>query len=451
MSSGTIRVRFPPSPTGYCHVGTARMALLNYLFAKKHGGTIVFRIEDTDRERSKKEYEEDIVESIKWLGLSWDEFHRQSERTTIYTEHLRSLIGADKAYISEEESKKEAGKRVKVVRLRNPGKTITFADALRGDITFDTTELGDFAIARAEDDPLYHFTVVVDDALMGITHVIRGEDHISNTPRQILIQEALGFARPAYAHYPLFLGSDRSKLSKRQGDVAVRDYRAKGYLPEALVNYIGVLGWTPPSGREIMSLDDMVAEFELDGLHKSGAVFDIEKLNWFNRQYLLALSEKRFTEEALAILREELAKRDLSGGEVSSSLMSVVRERVSVWEDLRVSIQAGEYDYFFKDPAPDAKRIPDKKSLPEEARTHLEATRKTLSSLSDADFGNMETVKASVWEYATAQGRGKVLWPLRYALTGAERSPDPFMVAHVIGKEATLRRIDTAVHLLGAL
>ena len=270
------------------------MAVLNYLFARKHGGTIVFRSEDTDKERSSPEFEEDILDSLKWLGLSWDEFYRQSERTEIYRAALRTLIDEGKAYVSEEESKKEAGVKVRIIRLKNPGTKITFTDIIRGDITFDTTELKDFAIARSDVDPLYHLAVVVDDADMKITHVIRGEDHISNTPRQILIQEALGYPRPVYAHYPLHLSADRSKLSKRTGDVAVRSYREKGYLGDALLNYIAVLGWTPPSEREILSLDEMIAEFELKDLHKSGAVFDLEKLRWYNREYLLQKTDEEF-------------------------------------------------------------------------------------------------------------------------------------------------------------
>ena len=227
----TVRVRFPPSPTGYCHVGTARMAILNYMFAKRNNGTIIFRSEDTDKERSTREFEDDIIEQLHWLDLSWDEFYRTTELVGTHTKELQKLIDEDSAYLSEEESKKEPGKMARVVRMRNPGKVVTFTDVIRGEITFDTTELKDFTIARAIDDPLYNFAVVVDDASNGITHVIRGEDHISNTPRQILIQEALGYPRPLYAHYPLHLGADKSKLSKRTGDVAVRSYREKGYLP----------------------------------------------------------------------------------------------------------------------------------------------------------------------------------------------------------------------------
>ncbi len=445
----SVKVRFPPSPTGWCHVGTARMAVLNYLFARKHGGTIVFRSEDTDKERSSREYEADIIEQLRWLGLSWDSFQRTSELVAHHTHALTTLIETDKAYLSCEESKREPGTFVEVVRLRNPGKAVTFTDLIRGDITFDTAELGDFAIARAIDDPLYHLAVVVDDAAEGITHVIRGEDHISNTPRQILIQEALGYERPQYAHYPLHLGADKSKLSKRTGDVAVRSYREKGFLPDALINYIAHLGWTPPSGKELMSLDEMVEEFELTELHKSGAVFDLEKLRWYNREYLLRETEASFAAYVLPLLKSAIELRGLPWDDaVGGKLVPTLRERMSVASDLAEMIGAGEYDFFFADPAPDAAHIPEKKSNPADARTHLAYARTALEGLTTF---TPETVKDTLWTYAAEHGRGAVLWPLRYALTGQQRSPDPFVVASIIGKTATLRRIDHALSLIARL
>jgi glutamyl-tRNA synthetase len=444
-----VKVRFPPSPTGFCHVGTARMALINYLFAKKHGGQIIFRSEDTDKERSSKEFEQDIVDSIQWLGLDWDEFFRQSERTPIYVELIQKLISEDKAYISEEDSKKNAGEKVRIVRLRNPGKVITFSDIIRGEITFDTTELKDFAIARAIDDPLYHLTVVIDDALMGITHVIRGEEHISNTPRQILIQEALGYERPIYAHYPLFLGSDRSKLSKRTGDTAVREYRDAGFLSDALRNYIGVLGWTPPSGREILSLEEMISDFDLKDLHKSGAVFDMEKLRWFNREYLLKMRDDDFEAEALRRLQNSLAARNISWDEATArKLMPLLRERTHVWSDIETMVEAGELDLFFADPQPEVAAIPQKGTSPQDAVKHLRSASELLSAVSDEEFSDAEKVKAAVWPYAEQEGRGAVLWPLRFSLSGLQKSPDPFMMASTIGKASTLRRINTAITLL---
>jgi glutamyl-tRNA synthetase len=423
------------------------MAVLNYLFAKKHGGTIIFRSEDTDRERSTREYEEDILDSLHWLGLSWDEFYRQSERLEAHRVALQKLIDAGTAYISEEESKKEAGKMVSIVRLRNPGKEITFHDIVRGDITFNTTELGDFAIARAIDDPLYHFAVVVDDADMGITHVIRGEDHISNTPRQILIQEALGYARPQYAHFPLHLSADRSKLSKRKGDVAVRSYREKGYLPDALLNYLATLGWTPPSGKEILNLQEMIQEFELIQLHKSGAVFDIEKLRWYNREYLQRMDAESLAVYILPTLKEAISARVPWDSDRGATIVPFVKERISISGDIAELAAEGEWDFFFADPQPATARIPEKKSTPQEAARHLGYARDALSKLDESDW-NETTLKSTLWDYASREGRGAVLWPLRYALSGRDKSPDPFVIAGTIGKEATLRRIDSALELL---
>lgn len=449
MTQTPCKVRFPPSPTGYCHVGTARMAVLNFLFARKNSGSIVFRSEDTDRERSKVEFEEDIKEQLTWLGLGWDEFERQSERAALHAAALKQLVIEDKAYVSEEPSKNDANVLVKVVRLRNPGKTITFTDMIRGDITFDTTELKDFVIARSETDPLYHFAVVMDDHDMGVTHVIRGEDHISNTPRQILIQEALGFDRPFYAHYPLHLGADKSKLSKRTGDVAVKSYREKGFLPEALLNYIAHLGWTPPSGREIMSLDEMIAEFEIKDLHKSGAVFDLEKLRWYNREYLLKLNDDTFRSGALSALQAAIDRRALPWNDaMGDKLLSILKERISVWGDIDEQVADGEYDYFFDDPAPAKESIPQKGDEPAVALRHLSWAYEALHATPPESFNDVSRLKDVMWDYATAEGRGSVLWPLRFSLSGRAKSPDPFTIASLIGKDATLRRIDSARALL---
>jgi len=447
MSS--IKVRFPPSPTGYCHVGTARMAVLNYLFAKKHGGTIYFRSEDTDRARSSIEFEDDIKEQLAWLGLSWDDFSRTSELIEKHTEAMQRLVSEDKAYVSKEPAKDDPSRTVEVVRLRNPGKTITFTDVIRGDITFDTTELGDFVIGRAINDPLYHLAVVVDDASQGITHIIRGEDHISNTPRQILIQEALGYTRPVYAHYPLHLGADKSKLSKRTGDVAVRSYREKGFLSEALLNYIAVLGWTPPSGREILSLDEMVQEFELEDLHKSGAVFDIDKLRWYNREYLLRLPEDNFALSALEWIKKALAARTIAYEEaVAQKLLPILRERISVWSDIDTLVEEGELDFFFQKPQLNKEEIPGKGSDAHIALRHLEKIHELLSTAADEIYSSDERLKNTVWDYASEAGRGPVLWPMRYSLSGRAKSPDPFIIAAILGKEESLSRLRAAQEML---
>ena len=444
----SVKVRFPPSPTGYCHVGTARMAVLNFLFAKKHGGTILFRSEDTDRERSTKEFEDDIVNQLEWLGLAWDEFYRSTEMVERHKEAMQQLIHEGTAYVSEEESKKDPGQKVRVVRLRNTGKTVSFTDAIRGDITVDTTDLGDFVIGRAIDDPLYHLAVVVDDAKDGITHVIRGEDHISNTPRQILIQEALQYPRPLYAHFPLHLAADKTKLSKRKGDVAVRSYREKGYIPEALLNYLAILGWTPPSGREVLSIEEMIAEFDLKDLHKSAAVFDLEKLRWFNRQYVERMNDEDFAHSAHPFLLAALKERGLPSDEnLQRAVMPLLLERTSVADDIKEIAREGQLDFFFIRPTLDPAKIPDKRTAGEVARKHLTFAEGALIALSKSDWSETR-IKDALWAYATENGRGAVLWPLRYALSGQEKSPDPFTIAAIIGREETLSRIRGALEAI---
>ena len=274
---GKVAVRMAPSPTGNFHVGGARTALFNFLFAKQNNGKFILRIEDTDKERSKKEFENDIFESLKWLGLKYDECYRQSERGEVYRNYVEKMLSNDSVYEAED----------KVIRFRNPNKKTKFNDLVRGEIEFDTTELKDFVIAKSVDEPLYHLAVVIDDFESGITHVIRGEDHISNTPRQILIQEAIGAPRPLYAHLPLILAQDRSKLSKRKHgeSVSLDYYRHKGYSRDAIINYLALLGWNPGTEQEIFTLPELINVFDLERVHKGGAIFDEKKLAWVNRKH----------------------------------------------------------------------------------------------------------------------------------------------------------------------
>src|SRR3989338_10065153 len=253
-----IITRFPPSPTGPLHIGNVRTALFNYFFARQNGGQFIVRVEDTDKVRSKKEYELGMLDSLKWLGLSRDgQLWHQSERVEIYKKYLRKLIDEGKAYVSQDTE----GDNKEVIRFKNPNKVITFTDLVRGEISFDTSDLKDFVIARNVDDPLYHLTVVVDDHEVGVTHIIRGDDGISNTPRQILLQEAIGATRPQYAHVPLILAPDKSKMSARHGATSLRDFRAKGYLPEAIINYLALLGWNPGTDQEIFTIAELIEEF----------------------------------------------------------------------------------------------------------------------------------------------------------------------------------------------
>jgi glutamyl/glutaminyl-tRNA synthetase len=298
--SEKVIVRFPPSPTGNLHIGTARTLLFNYLFARKQGGKIVMRFEDTDKERSRKEFEENILDGLKWLGIGFDEGPlRQTERGEVYKKYLQKMLDEGSAYVSQEMEGDPTSPRLQrarskeVIRYKNHNKVIKFEDAVRGEIEFDTTELKDFVIAKSLEEPLYHFAVVVDDHEMGVTHVIRGEDHISNTPRQILIQEAIGATRPVYAHIPLILAPDRSKLSKRHGATAVSEYREKGYLPEAMVNYLALLGWNPGTEQEIFTMEELIKEFDLKKIQKGGAIFDEKKLQWVNKEHIKRLPPEK--------------------------------------------------------------------------------------------------------------------------------------------------------------
>jgi glutamyl-tRNA synthetase len=441
MEAKKIITRIAPSPTGHLHIGTARTALFNYLFARKHGGTFIIRSEDTDRARSTKEFETGILEGLEWLGLEADAFYRQSERTDIYRNHLEILIESEKAYLSKEDSKTHPGTQVEVVRLRNPGRVITCHDEIRGDISFDTTELGDFVIARSLDDALYHFTVVVDDFLSGVTHIIRGEDHISNTPRQILIQEAIGAERPHYAHLPLILASDRSKMSKRHGATSIAEYRAEGFIAPAIINYLALLGWNPGTEQELFTLQELIPVFDLSQIQKGGAVFDREKFIWFNREHIRKLSDAELVDAIMDVIPENV--RALANNESITRILPLIRERAHTLSDITTGFTDGEFSFLFSIPTYSKELLKFKKDPDVEAALpRLEIVQTLLQNISN--FPSVDEVRAALWDYAEATGRGEVLWPLRTALTGRERSADPFTVISCIGKEAALERIRAA-------
>ncbi|MEQ1760377.1 MAG: glutamate--tRNA ligase [Vicinamibacterales bacterium] len=339
-----MRVRFAPSPSGHLHVGNARTALFNWLLARGSNGTFVFRIEDTDVARSSRESEQSIIDDLRWMGLTWDEGverggdhgpYRQSERLHIYRAHAVELLATGKAYqcfctaeqleadrqaaLSEgrapkytgrcrDLSRQDARRRVEagepaVVRLRVPqGREIVFRDLVRGAITFETAIIGDFVLTRSNGYPAFNFAVVIDDALMAITHVVRGEDHISNTPRQLLVYEAFGWRAPTFAHLPLVLGPDHAPLSKRHGATSVAEFRERGYLPEALTNYLALLGWSPGEGEEIVPLEDLARRFDLESVGHSAGVFDTEKLAWVNRHYLKVADPSRLAQLTVPFL-----------------------------------------------------------------------------------------------------------------------------------------------------
>lgn len=425
MNNSSITTRMAPSPTGKFHIGSARTALFSYLYAKNQGGKFILRIEDTDKERSKKEFEDNIIESFKWLGLNYEEFYRQSERTEIYKDYLKKLIESGHAYVSKEEPKEE-GERGEVIRFKNPNTKIKFNDVILGDIEIDSTDLGDFVIAKDLETPLYHLTVVVDDGLMKVSHVIRAQEHIANTPRQILILEALGFKRPVYAHIPLVLAPDKTKLSKRHGAVALLDYRDQGYLPEAVINFLAFLGWNPGTEQEIFAMDELIKNFSLEKVNKGGAVFNTEKLNWYNREYIKKMPEDK-------ILIEIKKYLDISEDMLVRALPSII-ERINKWSDLENNEEFGFYKNLSEY---EANSLVWKKSTSEKAKEYL---NKILELLKEADFSNSETIKESIWSYVEESGRGDVLWPMRYALSGKDKSPDPFTLAYIFGKEETDRK-----------
>ena len=451
-NSSPIKVRIAPSPTGFLHIGTGQSALYNWLFAKKMGGKFYLRIEDTDKERSTKEYEQSILDALKWLDLDWEgEVIRQSERTDNYRKALEQLLREGKAFYchhSQEELEAERQRQEYekvpprhecnhknlplgtegggIIRLNvgDSPQIISFDDQIRGPIEFKASLMGDLSIARSVSDPLYNFAAVVDDAEMEITHVIRGEDHISNTPKQILIYEALGKKPPLFAHLPLILAPDRTKLSKRHGAMAVTDYK-KDYLPDSLINFLGGLGYT--FSKDILSRDEMVAEFDLTKIHKSGAVFDTKKLNWINTQYMKRLTPDEF--------------RNVSGiTEVSDAAVPLITERLEKLSD------AEGFAYLWQEPEYPKEMLLWKTSSSEEVKDSLSKTSAVIEKL---DLVSDESLRNELEALSVSIGnKGLVFWPLRVALSGKDKSPDPVQLAVVLGKEEALRRVQKAIGLL---
>lgn len=464
-----IRVRIAPSPTGLLHIGTARTALFNWLFAKKNSGKFILRIEDTDKERSKPEHEKDILEGLIWLGLEWDEFYRQSEREAIYKEYLEKLLKKGNAYWcfcgkEELEKEKEAmqkdGKAPKyggkcgriipatagarrqsgesaVIRFRMPEKIVKFADLIRGEVEFDTALFGDIVIAKDLENPLYNFSAVLDDGLMKISHIIRGEDHIANTPKQIAIQEALDLPLPIYAHLPLILAPDRSKLSKRFNETSLNEYRKRGYLPEAMINFMALLGWHPEGDREVFPLNEIAEKFEIEKVQKGGAIFNEGKLNWFNGEYIKSIETEDLVERAAGFAPEERLKDK----ELFQRAVLAERERMTRLCDFK---ELG--GFFFELPDYETELLVWKNTPPQKIRENLEAVLKILEVASSEDEAEEKLISL-----AEERGRGEVLWPTRAALSGKKASPGPFEIIRVIGVPESRKRLGKAVRVIRLL
>lgn len=455
-----IVTRFAPSPTGLLHAGNYRTALFAYLFARKNKGAFYLRIEDTDRTRSKKEYEDNIIESLNWLGLEWDnkEIYRQSEHVEDHKNALKRLIEQGNAYISHESG--EDGSKKDIVRFRNPNIDVSFTDVIRGTITFNTTELGDFVIAKSLTEPLFHLAVVVDDNAMGITHIIRGEDHISNTPRQILIARALGYKDFIYAHIPLVLAPDRSKLSKRKGALPITAYRDRGFLPQAMINFMSFIGWNPGGEVEVMSKEELINAFTLERIQKSGAVFNEEKLLWFNKEYMKKIPLTEILDRVN--LAKQKHKLNLLTEEGAIWLSVLLQKTITTLGDFEKVCEKGDFDYLKKETLElDQTLLIWKKSTKEEVAEYLnyikqllEPTKNQTKWTSREQISPIENIREEISQLeqikklASEKGNGPILSPLRYALTGQKNSPNWEDVMYHIGPKVTYDRITHAISLL---
>ena len=442
-----IVARFAPSPTGAAHAGSYRSAMFSWLFARHNGGKFILRIEDTDTARNKEGSDAQIIDSLAWLGLDYDALYYQSHNLARHKEIIGILIDSGHAYVSKEPAKDGSGDK-ELIRFKNPNKSITVHDLIRGDVTIDITDLGDFIIARTMDEPVFHLANVIDDHDEGVTHVIRAEEHLANTPRQIAIFEALGWDIPTYAHLPLVLGADKLKLSKRRGAPAMLEYREMGYLPEAVFNCVTLVGWNPGGDQEIFSKDELINLFELDRVQKGGAMFGEEKLNWFNREYMKKLPYEEQEENILKYLPENIKSLPNFSVTKIHTLVPTIIDHIEKFADVKTMAEAGEFDFYFSAPQVPAEKINFKKTEAAETKTHLEAVIRILEIIPEHEW-SMTSVKDAVMAYAdTLPARGAVLHPMRFSLSGKDRSPDPFTIASVIEKQETLARLNSALALL---
>jgi len=488
-----VRTRFAPSPTGYLTVGGAWTAFFTWLLARHHQGQFVLRIEDTDRSRSTEAYEAALLEDLRWLGLDWDEGpdiggpygpYRQTERTALYTEHARMLLERGVAYCCyctpeelEAERQRAAAEHrpyrysgrcrgltvAERERLEREGRhpalrfqvpqghpPIVVADLVLGRVEFAPEDLDEFIIQRSDGTPLYNFANVVDDHGMRVTHITRGSEHLSNTPRQFLMYEAFGWAQPEVAHFPSLLGVDRKKLSKRHGDTAVREYAAQGYLPETLVNFFALMGWYPEDGREIFSVVELTERFRIEEMGRSGAIFDVQKLNWMNGEYMRE-TYRRNPERVVDLVIGCLRSEGLLNGEISRAQRSYVARVVGIMgERLRLPRDILTYgDFFFRDEVVHEPQAVQKFFRGPETVAVLRHLRRALGAATPFD---LETIEAAIRGAAAEMGVESkvVIHPLRVALTGKTVGPGLFELIEVLGKDRVLARLDRAVAIAEA-
>jgi glutamyl-tRNA synthetase len=481
-----VRVRFAPSPTGYLHVGGARTALFNWLYARRHGGTFVLRIEDTDAERSSWEMVTGIVDGLRWLGLDWDEGpdiggphapYFQSERIDQYRAAAERLVADGRAYYCycpveelqqkrqaaeaavggwvydrtclslppDEIARREADRQPRAVRFKVPGGETTFADLVRGDIRFDNAHIEDFVILRSDRQPTYHLSVVVDDVAMEITHVVRGDDHISNTPKQVLLYEAFGRTAPAFAHVPLIMGPDKKRLSKRHGATSVMEYARLGYLPEAMVNFLALLGWSPGSDEEVFTREELVARFMLEGISGGNAVFNPEKLDWFNQQHIARLPAGDLAARLRPLLEAAgLWREDLAGARSAwfSRLLELLKPRAKKLDQFVDEARPFLEDWPARDEAAAAKHL---------STAALSGPLRTLiGALSELDPYIPAEIERVVRVSAASSGikAGALIHATRVAVTGRAVSPGLFETLELLGRDRAIERLRAAVAAL---
>lgn len=423
-----IRVRFAPSPTGNLHIGGARTALFNWIYARSTGGKFILRIEDTDQARSKPEFLEEILFSLNWLGFKWDELYHQSERFNIYKEYADKLLSEGKAYIEETEGKKA------VIYKVNPRK-IVVNDLIRGQIEFDSETIKDQVLIKSDGTPTYNFACVVDDAAMNITHVIRGDDHISNTPKQIMLYDALGFKIPEFAHLPLIMGKEGGRLSKRTGATAISEYRNMGFLPEALVNYLLLLGWAPGENREVIDINEAIKLFDIKHVNKTAAILDMDKLNWMNNQYLKNKDPEKLADEVIPmlILKGYIDKDNFDRNYIVS-LLELFQARLTVLNDF-----PDWADFFFlKEIIVDEKAR--EKYLNKDLSGEFTLFLDRLDAIKDYNIINIEASFRELVKELNLEAKA-LIHPIRVALTGKTIGPGLFELIYYLGKARVRERL----------
>jgi glutamyl-tRNA synthetase len=434
----TVRVRFAPSPTGYLHIGGARTALFNWLFARHHRGVFILRIEDTDIRRSTQESIRAIIDNIRWLGLDWDEGPvLQSGRTHRYIEHAKRLVEEGKAFFSEE----KRGVQPAVI-LKAPSGRIVVSDIIHGRVEFEPEVVGELVLMKSDGTPTYNFACVVDDSEMRISHIIRGDDHLSNTPKQLVLYEALSLPQPRFAHVPLIVGRDGSRLSKRHGATSVAQFRNEGFLPEALVNFLALLGWSPGDDREMMPLKDLVASFSLERVSRKSAVFDITKLRWLNAHYFRLKEPEQIAKLALPFFEQAgISPSEIDEGKLVE-IVKLLGERYRTLRDL-----VDQAYYFFCETVRYDEEAVEAKLRVQGAADILEELAASLDAIEIFDKENVEEkIRGLIEERGVKPGQ--VIQPVRVAITGRTTSPGIFETIVMLGKERTVSRLKDALKMI---